>query len=114
MNIEPCVRFAMRIRPKISEKPAESRNSRPPRARLFNVWMIQYCMVCRWKPNSPPLPVGKRRETGASRLLLEVLRRRPVARVDRVLQEFVGLVFPELADVRIGVNHGVHQATVLS
>src|SRR6266478_2598100 len=44
MYIEPWVRFAMRIRPKISEKPAASRNSRPPRARLFRVWMIQYCI----------------------------------------------------------------------
>ena len=44
MNNEPCVRFAMRISPKISENPAASRNSSPPRARLFSVWMIQNCM----------------------------------------------------------------------
>ena len=34
----------MRISPKISEKPADSRNSSPPSARLFSVWMIQNCM----------------------------------------------------------------------
>ena len=44
MNNEPCVRFAIRISPKINENPAASRNSSPPRARLFNVWTIQNCM----------------------------------------------------------------------
>src|SRR3954470_6047185 len=35
MKKEPCIRFGMRISPKISEKPAERRNSKPPSARLF-------------------------------------------------------------------------------
>ena len=35
MNSEPCVRFGMRISPKISEKPADSRNSRPPKVMLL-------------------------------------------------------------------------------
>jgi hypothetical protein len=47
MNSAPCVRFAMRMRPKMSENPAASRNSRPPSARLFKVWMIQKFMRCR-------------------------------------------------------------------
>jgi hypothetical protein len=33
----------MRISPKMSEKPAAKRNSRPPSARLFSVWIAQYC-----------------------------------------------------------------------
>src|SRR5882672_11499853 len=105
MYIEPWVRFAMRIRPKISEKPAASRNSSPPRARLFSDWMIQYCT--KKGPVSPgPL---------LSRCLgLEVLRGRPVARVDRVLQEVRLLVGPELAHVRVGLDDAVHQATVLA
>ncbi len=37
MNIEPCVRFGIRISPKISEKPAESRNNRPPNVTLLTV-----------------------------------------------------------------------------
>ena len=37
MNSEPCVRFGMRISPKISEKPADSRNSRPPKVMLLTV-----------------------------------------------------------------------------
>src|SRR5215831_8784806 len=35
MKNEPCIRLGMRIRPKISEKPDESRNSRLPSATLF-------------------------------------------------------------------------------
>ena len=37
MNIEPCVKFGIRISPKISEKPADSRNSRPPNVTLLTV-----------------------------------------------------------------------------
>src|SRR5436305_8848106 len=44
MKKPPCARFGMRISPKASEKPEESRNSRPPKAMLFSVWMIQNCM----------------------------------------------------------------------
>src|SRR5437868_4407620 len=43
MKNPPCARFGTRIRPKISEKPDDSRNSRPPKATLFSVWMIQNC-----------------------------------------------------------------------
>src|SRR5262245_10677600 len=46
-------------------------------------------------------------------LLLEILRRRGVARVDRVLQEVVHVVGPELADVRIGLDHRVDQLAAL-
>src|SRR5262245_2607255 len=35
MKKEPCIRFGMRIRPKIKEKPDDSRNNSPPRARLL-------------------------------------------------------------------------------
>src|SRR5262249_55657848 len=35
MKNEPCIKLGMRIRPKISEKPDESRNSRLPSATLF-------------------------------------------------------------------------------
>src|SRR5438309_9801900 len=91
MKRAPWVRFAIRIRPKISEKPADSRNSRAPSARLFSVWMTQNCS-----------------------LGLQVLRRREVARVHGVLQELLRLVGPELAHVRISVDHAVHQASVLA
>src|SRR5205814_3951321 len=87
MKSAPWVRFAMRISPKISEKPADSRNSRAPSARLFSVWMTQNCS-----------------------LGLQVLRRREVARVHRVLQELLRLVGPELAHVGIAVDHAVHRS----
>src|SRR5262245_46685805 len=91
MYSAPCVRFAIRIRPKISEKPAARRNSNPPSARLLSVWIAQYC-----------------------RSVLQVVGRRPVPRVDRVLQEILGLVAPELADVRVGVDYLVHQPPELA
>jgi hypothetical protein len=43
MKSAPCVRFAILIRPKISENPAASRKSSPPSARLLRVWIAQYC-----------------------------------------------------------------------
>ena len=45
MNSEPCVRFGMRISPKISEKPADSRNSRPPKVTLLTVSTSQKFMA---------------------------------------------------------------------
>src|SRR3981081_2137397 len=52
MKNAPCARFGIRIRPKISEKPDDNRNSRPPKATLFSVWMIQncHCIDCSLSP----------------------------------------------------------------
>src|SRR5262249_34972413 len=49
---------------------------------------------------------------GSRDLLLEVLCRRVVARIDRVLQEFVLVVGPELADVGVGLDYRVDVAAV--
>src|SRR5215470_12532027 len=43
MKNAPCARLGIRIRPKISEKPDDSMNNRPPKATLLSVWMIQNC-----------------------------------------------------------------------
>ena len=51
MNIEPCVRLGIRINPKISEKPAESRNKRPPNVTLLTVSSSQK-LICAAFPNS--------------------------------------------------------------
>src|SRR4051812_22735202 len=91
MNSAPCVRFAILINPKMSEKPDASRNSSPPNARLFSVWMTQNC-----------------------NFLFQVLRGREIPRIDRVLEKLLGFVGPELADVRVGVDHAVHQAPFLA
>src|SRR5512134_1209747 len=112
MKSAPCVRFAIRISPKISENPDDSRNRSPPRARLLNVWMAQNCMAGGHKPGARAgaarTPVAPGDRSG-----LEVLRRRPVARVHRVREEGLRVVGPELADGRVGENHRVHQPTVL-
>src|SRR5262245_59064854 len=107
MKSAPWVRFAILMRPKMSEKPDESRNSSPPRARLFSVWMTQNCM--RLPPASRLARERARARQGARALRLEVLRRRVVARVRRCLEVLLGLVRPELAHVRVRVDHGVHQ-----
>src|ERR1700733_14750702 len=52
MKKAPCVRLASLIRPKISEKPEESKNNRPPSDRLLRPWMIQNCIVGRSCPES--------------------------------------------------------------
>src|SRR4051794_137864 len=45
MNSEPCVKFGIRIKPKISENPADSRNSRPPKVTLLTVSTNQKVMA---------------------------------------------------------------------
>src|SRR4051812_22487865 len=45
MKNEPCIRFGIRISPKISEKPADNRNSRPPSAMLFTARRTQTLML---------------------------------------------------------------------
>src|SRR5689334_20910220 len=44
MNSEPCVRFGIRISPKIRENPADNRNKSPPSVMLLiarmRVWFI--------------------------------------------------------------------------
>ena len=44
MKKAPCIRLGMRISPKISEKPEDSRNSRPPSAMLFTAKVSQRLM----------------------------------------------------------------------
>src|SRR5262249_33038466 len=157
MKNAPCARLGIRIRPKMSEKPDDNRNSRPPKATLLSVWMIQNCTAsfsfC-WLSASPAhhvviagLDTASRvarlaslntAELGQARvpvqsiffekmdprvkpggdgvdrgLLLEILCRRVVARIDRVLQELVLLVGPELADVGIGLDHLVDVSPIL-
>src|SRR5215831_8065016 len=41
MKKAPCIRLGMRSRPKMSENPDESRNSRPPSAILFTAKVSQ-------------------------------------------------------------------------
>src|SRR6266700_4411796 len=56
MKNEPCIRFGIRIRPKISENPADSRNSNPPYAMLFTARVNQTDM-CDAGRHIPPSPL---------------------------------------------------------
>src|SRR5215471_18508018 len=103
MNSEPCVRFGMRISPKISEKPAESRNSRPPKAMLFAA------SSQRFMRGDPCATISS--AVGAGRSALE---RRIVARVDGLRQEPLLVVGPELADVLVGLDRRVDELAVLA
>ena len=47
MNSEPCVKFGMRISPKIREKPDESRNNRPPSVMLLTASTSMRFMAAR-------------------------------------------------------------------
>src|ERR1700738_3342512 len=103
MKKAPCVRFASLIRPKISENPDESRNNRPPSDRLLRPWMIQNCIVSLSCPES----CACRRSATEADLLLQVLCRRIVARINRILQEGGLVIGPGLADIGVGSDDGI-------
>src|SRR5579864_4139509 len=93
MNIEPWVRLGIRISPKISEKPADSRNNRPPNVTLLTVSSSQNVI-------SADLPLSDPATSGL--FLRSALRqRRIVARVNRVREELLFGPGPELADIFI-------------
>src|SRR5437879_1556792 len=93
MKNDPCVRLGMRMSPKMREKPADRRKSRPPSVTLFTASTNQ-----RLTPGGP---------------LGSALERRIVARVHRLRQEPLLLVRPELAHVLVGLDGGVHELVAL-
>src|SRR5689334_16816720 len=88
MNIEPCVRFGIRISPKISENPAESRNNRPPNVTLLTVSSSQNVITAAL-PFYAPSALGQRRI---------------IARIDRMREILLFRPSPELTDVLIGLD----------
>src|ERR1051325_6144647 len=110
MNSEPCVRFGIRISPKIREKPADRRNSRPPKVTLLTVSSSQKFMGtnpgslgCRFEQRSSPrkrgpgtwqgtgFPLARERTEFASAPNDQalVLERRIIARIDRLREELL-------------------------
>src|SRR6185312_2521812 len=101
MNSEPCVRFGIRISPKMREKPADSRNSRPPKVMLLAVSTSQKLIPqfpALDELNSPRAPRGAR---SCRQLRLE---RWIVSRIDRLLEEPFLIVGPELTHILVGLN----------
>src|SRR6476660_2284107 len=119
MNSEPCVRLGMRISPKIRAKPAESRNSRPPKAMLFAAssqrFMRGIAGSARQRrihlrlrsrvfsgslsPKEHDAPSEWRAPSTPRPSSNSALQRRVVARIDRLGEEPFLLEGPELADV---------------
>src|SRR5580700_4429287 len=126
MNIEPCVRLGIRISPKISEKPADNRNNRPPNVTLLTVSSSQNvisadlvtCHAPR-KRSIQVIPTGavsalrdttRSLITGSSafadddRTASALRQWRIIARIDRVREVFLLRPIPELADVLVGLD----------
>src|SRR5215469_13176423 len=88
MNSEPWVRLGIRISPKINENPADNKNSRPPKAMLLPANInhrfiaIFYGSTFYW---------------------------RIIARIDRLGEEPLFVIAPELTDVGIGPDDGIDQ-----
>src|SRR5215472_6768998 len=95
MNIEPCVRFGIRISPKISEKPADSRNNRPPNVTLLTVSSTQN-VISALQLSYPA--------SGGMLLYSALGQRRIIARVDGMREELLFRPSPELADVLVGLD----------
>src|SRR5215469_7242331 len=88
MNIEPCVRLGIRINPKISEKPAESKNNRPPNVTLLTVSSSQNVITA-------ALPLCVRSALG---------QRRIIARINWMREILLFRPGPELTNVLIGLD----------
>src|SRR5215472_13870251 len=97
MNIEPCVRFGIRISPKISEKPADSRNSRPPNVTLLTVSSSQNVITAAL-PCYARSALGQRRIITRIDWMREILLLRPCPELADVLVSLDGLV-PELQPI---------------
>src|SRR5262245_28398088 len=111
MNSEPCVRFGMRISPKIREKPADSRNSSPPKVMLLAVSTSQKVMVAVFPPSSCQKSTAGACVAPAAQLA-SGFDRREVARIDRLLEKLLLVVGPELAYVVIGLDRLVDQLAI--
>src|ERR1051326_4223398 len=96
MKSEPCVRFGTRIRPKINENPAESRNNSPPRLTLFTA------STTHWLTGRP---------SGAPGLELHGCR---IAGINRRREIFLLVIGPELADIGVGLHDGIDELAVLA
>src|ERR1700750_155978 len=147
MYSEPCVRLGIRISPKMSAKPDDSRNNSPPNVMLLTVSDTQkfiYAFALRASCPEQFLSVipGRREAADPESILRSVgdygfrvrslrsrpgmtvtggerpspvsrLQRRIVARIDRLREELLLIIGPELTDVVIGLDRLVDELAVL-
>src|SRR6185312_4942451 len=111
MNSEPCVKFGMRISPKIREKPADNRNSSPPKVMLLTASTSQKVIVAVFQPSSCQKSTAGAFAAPATRRV-SGFDRRKVARIDRLLQELLLVISPELTHVVIGLDSFVDELAV--
>src|SRR5262245_30429435 len=113
MKNEPCVRLGIFIRPKISEKPADSRNSKPPSVMLFTASTSHKFIAFRFERR---LCRRHGYRGGGREGAAEAPSRfqwRVVARVHGLRQEPLLVVRPELAHLRVRLDRGVDQLAAL-
>src|SRR5438128_1882681 len=120
MKNEPCVRFGIFMSPKISENPADRRNRRPPSVMLLTASTTHKLMSFRserrlCRRNLVLREVGRGPSRRKARLYVAPsrLEGRIVARVDRLRQEPLLVVGPELADLGIGLDRRVDELVAL-
>src|SRR5262249_18431927 len=113
MKNEPCVRLGIFMRPKMSEKPADRRNSKPPSVMLFTAStshkFISFWFERRLCRRNPYLGGGREGAAEAP----SRLERWVVARVHGLRQEPLLVVRPELAHLRIRLDRGVDELAAL-
>src|SRR5207249_1549058 len=113
MKNEPCVRLGIFMSPKISENPADRRNKSPPRVMLLTARTTHKFMIVRYERRlyrRNRCPGGGREGVAEAPSRFE---RRIVPRVDRLSQEPLLVVGPELADFRIGLDRRVDELVAL-
>src|SRR5215471_20413306 len=104
MKNEPWVRLGILISPKISENPADRRKSRPPSVMLLTASTSQ-------RLTGAALSSRRRGGRPSAR---SALHRRIVARVDRLGEEPLLVVGPELAHILVGLDRRVDELVALS
>src|SRR6266478_2095130 len=113
MKNEPCVRFGIFMSPKISENPAESRNSSPPSVMLLTASTTHRFMTSRFERRlcrRNRIPGGGREGAAEAPSRFQGWI---VARVHRLGQEPLLVVGPELAHFGIGLDRGVDELVAL-
>src|SRR5262245_54561893 len=108
MKNDPWVRFGIFIRPKISEKPAERRNSRPP-----SVMLLTARTATRPAVTSAAFSRASSRWGGRGAPTASTLQRGVVSRVHGLRQEPLLVVGPELAHVLVRLDRRVDELVAL-